>query len=263
MAELTPTPSTPPSLPLDYGRPSPRGPFTTRVLDALKTLGLVVPLTILIWMYAENEQTEIKHNVVIPIEVAINAPDRVVLVKDPPDRNVVVTLSGPRNGVQRVLEGIQRAGGGRALVQLMLDARLPAGEQPMSNTASLIGTQHPIFVQTGVSISDIPPKSLRAQTDDMKEQLPPVVAPGGVKNLVGTPLFSPPRVKVRAPDSVFKTAVSQNKLHALADLSKVDQLKQPGKQEARVPVSWPFEGDNVTIEPRTVTVACEIKQQDA
>jgi hypothetical protein len=30
-----------------------------------------------------------------------------------------------------------------------------------------------------------------------------------------------------------------------------------------VPVTWEYDGDNVTIEPRTVSVICEINKQDA
>jgi hypothetical protein len=264
MAELNPTTSPPndnPALPLDYHRP-PRNPFTTRVVDVLKTMAWVAPLTVLIWIYAEREQTETRSNVVVPIEVSINAPDRIVSVKDPPDRNVVVTLIGPRNGVQRAYEGIQSASGGRALVQVTLDAKIPSGEQPISNTASLVAA-NPIFLQNGVSIRDISPKFLRVQVDDMKEQELPIVPTGEVKNLVGVPIFTPDRVKVRAPESLFKLAATQNKLHVVADLSKVDQLKQPGKQEARVPVTWVFEGENVTILPRTVTVACDVSRKDA
>src|SRR5438105_14225149 len=204
MADIIPTPPATPlhdsTLPLDYGHTGPYRPFSARALDVLKTLGWVAPLTVLIWIYAERQQTEDKV-VEIPIDISINASDRIVMVKDPPDRKVFATLNGPRNGIQPVIDALTA----HERAQIALDGRLASGEQPIPNTAGLIAN-NPLFLQNGVSIRDITPRFLRVQVDDMKEQMLPVVHTGDVKNIVGTPQFLPERVKVRAPDSVFKLA---------------------------------------------------------
>ena|SRR5947209_7170065 len=220
MPELTPTPPVTPlrnaTIPLDYTHRGPFRPFSARVLDVLKTMGWVAPLTVLIWIYAERQQTE-SMVTQIPIDISINAPDRMVIVKDPPDRTVVATLNGPRNGVQRVDDALKA----HERIQLTLVGKISSGEQPIANTASLISAS-PLFLQNGVSVRDITPRFLRVQVDDIKEQLLPVTYAGDVKNLSGAPQFLPERVKVRAPDSVLKLAASQNKLQVVADLSKAE-----------------------------------------
>src|SRR4051812_8943976 len=183
MADLTPLPPSTPlresTVPLDYGHAGPHRPFSARALDVLKTLGWVAPLTILIWIYAERQQTEDKV-LEIPIDISINASDRIVMVKDPPDRKVVATLNGPRNGIQRVMDALTA----HERIQITLDGRLSSGEQPIPNTTGLIANS-PLLLQNGVSIRDITPRFLRVQVDDMKKQMLPIVHTGDVKNLVG------------------------------------------------------------------------------
>src|SRR5947209_20240852 len=127
MAELTAKTSDrklPTGIPLDYARPGTHGPFFERVIDVLKNLALVAPLTILIWIYAEREQTATRPNVLIPVEVTINAPGRIVTVKDP---QVVATLSGPAASMDRVIAAIQATSAGHAIVQIALAPKINSG----------------------------------------------------------------------------------------------------------------------------------------
>src|SRR5947209_13465364 len=102
-----PPPAPTPIRPLDYGSRSKRSALGERVVDMLKTLIWVAPLTVLIWVYAEREQSDRRDNVTVPIAVKINATNRIVVLVDPPDKNLVVTLSGPRTALQRVIDQVQ------------------------------------------------------------------------------------------------------------------------------------------------------------
>src|SRR3954467_3445784 len=58
------------------------------VMNSLRTLAWVVPLTILIWIYAEREQLATEPVVIIPIDVKTTAPNRVVTLISPADKNI-------------------------------------------------------------------------------------------------------------------------------------------------------------------------------
>jgi len=122
MADIIPTPPATPlrdsTLPLDYGHAGRTGHFP-RARSTCSNSRLGCPIDRLIWIYAERQQTETTV-LPIPIDISINAPDRIVMVKDPPDRTVVVTLNGPRNGIQRVDDAIKA----HERVQITLDGRL-------------------------------------------------------------------------------------------------------------------------------------------
>src|SRR4051794_11166045 len=55
------------------------------VISNLKTLAYVIPLTLLIWIYAEREQVATTKDVAVPFELQSVDPDRVVTT--PQDRN--------------------------------------------------------------------------------------------------------------------------------------------------------------------------------
>src|SRR5258706_9196582 len=96
--------------PLDYGHPAKRVPFGQKVVDVLKTFAWVAPLTVLIWIYAEREQSVPYSGVSFPIELRTTDSNRLVTLRDPSDHNVVATLLGPRTAVERVMRELQSGG---------------------------------------------------------------------------------------------------------------------------------------------------------
>ncbi|HSI33995.1 MAG TPA: hypothetical protein VK986_10450, partial [Tepidisphaeraceae bacterium] len=80
----------PAPLNLDYARPRSFGervrdrlPSADRTMSVLKNLLVVVPLTLLIWVYAEREQAVTVPGNIFPVEVRTTAPDRVVVLRWP------------------------------------------------------------------------------------------------------------------------------------------------------------------------------------
>ena len=114
-------------------------PAAGRTLDVLRTLAWVVPLTLLIWIYAERAQSTTITGVTFPIEVKISSQSKVVSVLKPSDKNVVAELSGPRHKLDRLRELLaypRRHGGGENLHQPSEQqghpgtGRRPRAEQP-------------------------------------------------------------------------------------------------------------------------------------
>src|SRR6478735_8471482 len=62
------------------------------VISHLKTLAWVVPLTLLIWIYAEREQVDTPEDVAVPFELFSVDRGRVVSLPAPQDKNLILTL---------------------------------------------------------------------------------------------------------------------------------------------------------------------------
>src|ERR1043165_9754775 len=106
---------------LDYVQPltfterlARRLPNSEQFIDFLKTLVWVGPLTLLIWVYAEREQSVVGPEMSVSIDVANNDPSRVVTLRGPADKNVVIQLSGPRAKIDQITPLLQPNRDGRA-----------------------------------------------------------------------------------------------------------------------------------------------------
>src|SRR5688572_310859 len=66
-----------------------------------KTFAWVAPLTLLIWIYAEREQVNIREDEPVPFELVNGDGNRVVSLRQ--DTNLILKLTGPRAAVEDVL----------------------------------------------------------------------------------------------------------------------------------------------------------------
>lgn len=251
----------PAARPLDYGVARPRLPGSDKLIDILKTLAWVAPLTILIWIYAEREQSRTEPSVSFPIEVRTPDGSRIISLKDPADHNVVATLSGPRTILDRVIHDLQSGGPDRAAIQVYVDPKLPKGDNPLE-TARYIAN-NPLFTRQGISVKDISPRTLRVDIDDFETRSLEVRAPQDLPSAQDV-RFIPATVKVRAPSHLFKDADAAKQLYVVADLSKLDVLNQPGHHDVSgVPVTPAFKGEQITVEPQTITASLDVKKPKA
>jgi hypothetical protein len=237
--------------------------FFQKALDGLKTLAWVAPLTILIWIYAEREQSIPVTNVTFPIEVRVSDNNRLVTLKDPADHNVVATLSGPRSAVDRAIHDLQAGGSDRALVQIDVDPRRtrPRGEFNLSSGDVIANNL--FFVRQGISVRDVSPTNLRVEIDDYEIQEVPVRPPDNLPTVKDV-RFAPGAVKVKAPSSVWRAIEQGNKKpYVIGDLSKLAESAQPGPHTVKfVPVIWPGAREHVTIARPTIEATFEVQRQE-
>ena len=244
---------------LDYGTPRSRFPGSEKLIDIFKTLAWVAPLTILIWIYAEREQARTEPNVSIPIEVRTTDGSRIITLKAPADRNVTATLSGPRTLVDRVMHELQSGNPDQAL-RIYVDPKLPRGESSLETSRYIVN--NPLFTRQGISVTQIVPATLQVDLDDFEIQSLDVKQPPNIAN-VQEVRFIPSKINVRAPGRVFKET-DPSKLFVIADFSKLTSLNQPGPHEVSgVPVFTAFKGEQITVEPQTITVSFEVKKPEA
>lgn len=201
-------PATGPAQPriLDYGHHPMRRSFgwlgRDEIRNFLKAMAWVVPLTILIWVYAEREQTTQTAPWPIPVAVKTTDPKKQVTIVSP-DRNIMARLSGPRRLVEEVANTL--TAGTPQRVEIFVPAGM-LGVKPgtrISVPTVWVGN-NPLFVSRGVTVSECLPVSLLVEVDDIVDSQPlTVTAEPGTANLDGLPTFTPATVMFHGPTKVL------------------------------------------------------------
>jgi hypothetical protein len=206
--------------------------FTARftrenVIINLKTLAWVIPLTLLIWIYAERAQVTSIKDVAIPFELISVDPNRVVTLKPPQDKNLLVQLEGPRARLQDVLAKL-RGGLLPQGLKIEVPTTLEVNQEHGLDVLPRVSNQK-IFVDSGVSVSGCQPARLQVRVDALVEREAKIIRPPGARNVDAS--FTPPTVKVRGPLEVLNRAEQRGgpenagQLVLLADLR--DQINSP------------------------------------
>ena len=241
-----------------------RSAFTREsILGSLTTLAWVVPLTVLIWIYAEREQLFTDTSVPIPIEVNSGDPNRVVTIIRPAEKMVMADLQGPRSRVELVKSSLS-GGDHPTPLTIGVDGNLTPGQPHDIQTKSVLESTG-LFEHNGVVVTNCQPPILTVFVDVFEEVELPVLPPPSITNLVGTPTFQPAKVKLRAPSKVIDRVRSSGPMVAYADVANLDELRTPGVHE--VPAAHVFipgldAVENVSLTPTTVKATLEVRQSD-
>jgi hypothetical protein len=231
----------------------------TALFDGMKTAIWVVPLTVLIWVYAEQEQSKDEGGQQVQFEVHSADPDRIVTLLRPSDDMALIEIHGSKASVENVKRLLQKP---EPLVHIRIPANVQTG---MSNyvIANEIANS-PIFKSNGVVVSSVSPSSVQINVEKFKEITIDVKAPPGAP-IVGDPVFTPSSIKLRAPSGAIDKASSDAKpLFAYARIPTSGDLAKPGQHDNVIlALDLPVQGENVTATPQQVTASFNIKQNDA
>jgi hypothetical protein len=243
-------------------RPRPKSSVAReRLLDFARTMAWVVPLTLLIWIWAEREQLVTTPNPVsIPVSIRTNTPNVIVSLVDPSDRNVMAQLNGPRKGLDDAMKIISRPGEGDR-IYIDVDGNVPPGKNyPVS--ADRIA-QNPIFASRGITVLNATPSTLTYRVQKVVTEKIPIQLPPSITNLDGPATFEPDAVTVRGPDDLLKELKARNQWVVYADLTGRESLKVPGPQEEQaVPLTVPASDPDITFTPATVKVKFKVRQAE-
>jgi hypothetical protein len=233
-----------------------------KVVASLKTLAWVMPLTLLIWVYAEREQLAREPGVPIPINVTSGDPTKILTLVRPQERMILADLEGPRSELDAVRNEFARTGGIEALELLLDRLQLQPGHHEL-RTSSLVGS-HSMFLERGITVANCQPATLTVFVDTYSERELPVQPPPSAANIVGEPVFEPPRVRVRAPADQLNRAEADGTLNMYADLASIPELAVPGPHVvSSVRVYSPgLDGQRVSYSPSTVKSVLEVRQRE-
>jgi hypothetical protein len=230
------------------------------LVQACKTLASVVPLTVLIWLYAEREQIRTQPNVSIAIEVRCNDPRRIVSLQKPyPDKVIVADLTGPPSTLDGVVERLERHTGDDPAVEIFIDPTLETGQSHEIDTATALA-KNPMFL--GTTIDHCQPAKLEVLVDALEEVDVEVKPPPDITNLTGPPVFTPHTVKLRGPQGAIEDLRQAGKLLAIADLSGIDGMNVPGPHDFSVVRINPLDNSSLAFSPASVEAAVSVRESD-
>jgi hypothetical protein len=251
---------------LDYFNPGMvRGRFRRflsnreKMVEAAKTLGWVIPLTLLIWIYAEREQVVQPNSPnALNVVVTITSSDKDLYVESvgagPPTVNL--QLTGPQQAVEKVKE--------------ILSMRIPAGPGLKIDVGSMaVGKDEPvrvvdniqnldIFKSNGVTVQESQPPELKVNVDRMLRREVPVQIPPGASNLAAESHFEPAKVILSGPAELV------SKIDAVyPKLDGVDVLTQPGNHTIpSVLVGPATPSEKLSVSPPQVTAEVVVHVMD-
>jgi len=211
-----------------------RSTFTRdQLTSGLRSLLWVAPLTVLIWIYAEREQTT-NAPVNIPIEVVSTDADRVVTLKRPSDGQVSAVVRGPNARLEALREKLLDTAHATP-ARIEISRNLATGDQRIASFASRL-LDDPRF--TGLTLTNLMPDSIDVKIEEIKRREIPVKAPPGFETY-GTATFEPATVTVSGPEGELNDL--GDKLVAYAQIKDRPELnsQQPTVTLKNVKLSLP------------------------
>jgi hypothetical protein len=194
-----------------------------KVIENLKTLKWVIPITLVIWVYAEREQ------VVAPtgpnvsnVPIQINPdPTRYIELVGNQNPTVNLKLTGPQQAFDRVRQELTAI---PSPLKIDLGAGVTIGRNEPVNIVDHI-QDNDLFKRYGVTVLEADPPYLHVNVDELKTIELPIQVPPGITNLSDVS-FDPPKVTVSGPESLV---TNNGNLKAIAELIGLSQLNAPGK----------------------------------
>ncbi len=167
------------------------------VAGFLKNMAWTIPLTVLIWVYAEREQEVSATDQPIAIEVKSRDPSKIVTL-DPREKVITCDLKGPRSNLDRFKETLSTS----LPISIDLDTRrLPNQEEPILTLENL--RENPRFKEAGITIEKCTPPTLTVYVDALETRKLPVEAPANIPGLKSA-TFNPPMISVTGPSRVLE-----------------------------------------------------------
>ncbi|MGA2233303.1 MAG: hypothetical protein ABSH22_20560 [Tepidisphaeraceae bacterium] len=228
------------------------------LISNLKTLLGVAPLTVLVWVYAEQQQLVTEKDV--PLRISLQSADpahRSVTLVSPNDGTVQLTLQGSQVGIDRVKLLLQQTLMSQPL-EIDVPTTIPPGSrQPMATMDQIAGNR--LFYSQGVTVTECSPETIIASIDAVEDRDAPVQAEADVPGLIKA-VFHPATVKIHGPVETLDELQRTGRLIAMADLANVPALKTPGDHKnVTVRLVAP---DGVTLNPDTILADLTVGQAD-
>lgn len=227
------------------GRRLRRGWTRERSMEIVRTLVYVVPLTLLIWVWAQDQQIDVRDQPNVPIQIEHLDGQKVVTVLRTATGEQVtrrgnsvlatLTLRGPRIGLNSVLRSM--ADDRRPMFNIRL--RDPNIEQTTISLEDLLNDIDALS-DAGVSVVQVTPSDLLISIESRKQVEARIVA-GNVDpdDLAGPVEFEPATIMLSGPASAINQLVEADGQVTLQ--AELPEDATPGEHEVSVAVRVPEE----------------------
>jgi hypothetical protein len=229
------------------------------VASFAKTLLWVVPLTLLIWVYAATETEESIKDVSVPIDVKSADPGRIVSIPSS-EKVLLCDLKGPRKSLESALLRLRQP---QNAVQFSLDGSVPLGDDSSVPTLQTIENDS-VFRDSGIVVEKCTPETLHVSVDRLGEVDAQVIAPANLLSLQSA-TFVPPTVKLRGPEKEL-AALGKNPV-VMADIARLPVLNIPGQSPPQTVTLLPLDrtvdpNGNISVATGTVQATLQVKDAD-
>jgi len=194
-----------------------------QVSAGLKTMLWVIPLTILIWIYAERQGHTTFSNVTLPVEIVSNDPTKVFSIISPASKNVVVTLKGPRVALEAAQKQFNPLNGSLA-AQIQFDG---SGSSAPQSIRTVRVREDKRLADANITVESAEPDEIRFYVDQLVEREYRVEV-DDPRRFGTPPKFTPEVVKLRGPSRVLNNPT--NSLRVEADLASAMTRVAPSDQ---------------------------------
>ncbi|HEX8340374.1 MAG TPA: hypothetical protein VF624_05650 [Tepidisphaeraceae bacterium] len=233
-----------------------------RAVESLKTLALVCPLTLLIWVLAERASLSTGSAEVV-FEVALTDPNLDATITDPGDKTLKLQMSGPRarlDALKAELANRSKAGP----VRFPVETKYAAGSEPIIPTINLVSSD-PLIEQSGVTVTFATPTNVRLSVDAIVPREIPVRLPDDAAAKVNNVVIDPPTIAVRGPQATLARLFPPENNWIVLDLAPTHPaLAKTGAQQLRdVPLRVPIE-KGLNVRDKVVrTVRFDVAQSES
>lgn len=230
-----------------------------KLREFITTMGLVVPLTALIWIWAEREQT-LERDVQVTVDVRSRNPNAVVSLARADDKigpvSVSVKLSGPKVGIDALLAALSSdATRGRVMLEVPDDV----GADGTRDVAILpLLDQQNLFRDFGITVRSAEPDTVKVRADAVVTQDLRPTLPADIATRVESIETEPASIRVRGSALVIERLKREGKLRAELDVSAYPNLREsePGKPVVLPNLTVrPIDASGVTLETLVVSKA--------
>lgn len=225
------------------------------LMSSLRTFLWVVPLTVLIWVYAEREELGPPEKVTFKFQLVDSEPGRLVRVVEMIDgkpipiegSQVTAEITGPHARLEKVA-GQLIAGD----VQIPAP-RLDPGVHPLQ--ANFMADA-PIFKSNGITFNSIMPAELTVLVDPMKSVEVEVQPSPEERDSLAKVEFEPRKVQISMPESFAR---DHPKVTAYANLT---DLTTPGAHQEDATISPSVNDPHVTLSMVAVHAVYTVKNKN-
>ena len=212
-----------------------RAPKQRRPGEALRTLLIVVPLTMLIWVYAEKAQTRPDSR---SVKISFKTGNADFAATVDPDESVTLSLEGPQGQLDQFVQAITSS-----TVDAHLVLALPNSQATQSTKIQSVAEAvklDPHFANINVTVKANPP-DLRVSVDPMITRKVTVVPPAKLPVTLQSVTFDPPQIEIKGPLPAMTSLFGVENPTIPVDGSGLMLGTTPGSQTKLVPLKAPTE----------------------